>query len=418
MKMDTRIQGNRRAALILFFALPLLASCSEAPIPADAGTDYFVGFYRSESKLLAVFASGDGTRFAVLPGISHPLVRNRRSDNPGDFMIPRMVDEPLFPLSFSGRRDGRAARVRLRGGKDGLGVFERVPADEEVVPFSYSCTDIVWEDGNLTATCKDSDGWEARVRLPQADKATKPIYNCGGYLHEGLCPGYVGAHGGETIGPDERCSDHPYSAVPTIPDTALRFAISQTLPRYLMADFTCGTIWQLSGLSLTNGSDLESLAGIQNLPNLSSLTAQINSRCRVKSGSGCYGDNIIYINGDVEDLSPLAGNPKLSHLELGYQRIKDISALSGLKRLRYLDLRGNAEISDISALRNLPYLQQLYFDGVSSLTDIQPLIDNSDIGRGTSVYLWGTGVSCADMDQLRKKGVDVYPTANDCGKGS
>jgi hypothetical protein len=382
--MNTRIQGNRRAALILFFALPLLASCSEAPIPADAGTDYFV--------LLVVFESGDGMRFAVPPRISQPLVRNRRSENPGGYMIPRMIDEPYFPLEFTGRLDGRAARVSLPGGKGGPRSFERVPGDETVAPFSYSCTNAVWEDGNLTATCRDFDGWDVWARLPNAATATKPIYNCSGYLHEGLCPGYVGAHGGETIGPDERCSDHPYSAVPTIPDTA--------------------------GLSLTNGSDLKSLAGIQNLPNLSSFEAQTSTRCRVNSGSGCYGGNIIYMNGDVEDLSPLAGNPKLSHLELEYQRIKDISALSGLKRLRYLDLRGNAEISDISALRNLPYLQQLYFDGVSSLTDIQPLIDNSDIGRGTSVYLWGTGVSCADMDQLRKKGVDVYPTANDCGKGS
>lgn len=418
MKMYNGTQGNRLAALILFLPLSFLASCTEPSIPADAGTDYFVGHYQSEGDLLVVFESGDGMRFAVPPRISQPLVRNRRSENPGGYMIPRMIDEPYFPLEFTGRLDGRAARVSLPGGKGGPRSFERVPGDETVAPFSYSCTNAVWEDGNLTATCRDFDGWDVWSRLPNAATATKPIYNCSGYLHEGLCPGYVGAHGGETIGPDERCSDHPYSAVPTIPDTALRFAISQALPRYLAADFTCGTIWHLSGLSLTNGSDLKSLAGIQNLPNLSSFEAQTSTRCRVNSGSGCYGDNIIYMNGDVEDLSPLAGNPKLSHLELEYQRIKDISALSGLKRLRYLDLRGNAEISDISALRNLPYLQQLYFDGVSSLTDIQPLIDNSDIGRGTSVYLWGTGVSCADMDQLRKKGVDVYPTANDCGKGS
>jgi hypothetical protein len=418
MNMDTSIHGNRLAALVLFLALPFLASCSEAPIPADAGTDYFAGYYRFEGELLVVFESGDGMRFTVVPRISHALVRNRRSDNPGGFMIPRMVDEPYFPLEFSGRLDGKAARVSLPGGREGLASFERVPADEVIAPFSYSCTDIVWEDGDLIATCKDFDGWEVWARLPNAANATKPIYNCGGYLHEGLCPGYAGARGGETIGPDETCADHPYSAVPTVPDTALRNAISQALPRYLMADFTCGTIWHLGALTLTNGNDLESLAGIQNLPNLSSLTAQIVSRCRVKSGSGCYGDNIIYINGDVEDLSPLAGNPKLAHLELGYQRIKDISALSGLERLGYLNLKGNTGISDISALQNLSHLQYVFLDGVSSLKNIQPLIDNPDIGDGTSVYLWGTGVSCADMDRLREKGVDVEPAANRCGEES
>ena len=93
--MNTRIQGNRRAALILFFALPLLASCSEAPIPADAGTDYFVGFYQSEGDLLVVFESGDGMRFAVPPRISQPLVRNRRSENPGGYMMgPSSISIP------------------------------------------------------------------------------------------------------------------------------------------------------------------------------------------------------------------------------------------------------------------------------------------------------------------------------------
>jgi len=41
------------------------------------------------------------------------------------------------------------------------------------------------------------------------------------------------------------------------------------------------------------------------------------------------------------------------------------------------------------------------------LTDIQPLLDNTGLGAGDTVYLQATSVSCTDVAALQAKGVTV-----------
>ena len=83
-------------------------------------------------------------------------------------------------------------------------------------------------------------------------------------------------------------------------------------------------------------------------------------------------ESFTLINSHVEDLSPLAGMPNLETLYLpGNYRITDISALSGLMGLNYLNLLGS-RIADISPLSELINLESLNLAGYR-ISDLSPL---------------------------------------------
>ena len=95
--------------------------------------------------------------------------------------------------------------------------------------------------------------------------------------------------------------------------------------------------------------------------------------------------------------------------------INDVSALRGLVQLTDLRLMINS-ITDISALRGLTSLTTLYLHTNADLTDIQPLLDNTGLGAGDTVWLSRTNVSCTDVALLAAKGVRFLPTSP-CPKG-
>ncbi len=84
--------------------------------------------------------------------------------------------------------------------------------------------------------------------------------------------------------------------------------------------------------------------------------------------------------------------------------------LSGLTNLTRLFLDDNS-ITDIGALSGLTSLIFLHLTNNPNLTDIQPLLDNTGLSAGDTVYLRSTNVSCADVAALQAKGVDVI---SDC----
>ncbi len=90
--------------------------------------------------------------------------------------------------------------------------------------------------------------------------------------------------------------------------------------------------------------------------------------------------------------------------------ITDVGPLSGMINLYELDLAGD-DITDLGPLVGLIALEHLYLEGNSSLSNIQPLLDNGGLGAGDGVDLRSTAVSCADVDSLKAKGVNV---ASDC----
>ncbi len=105
-------------------------------------------------------------------------------------------------------------------------------------------------------------------------------------------------------------------------------------------------------------------------------------------------------------MSALSGLTSLTRLYLVFNEIFDISALSGLTSLTLLDLYGNL-ITDISTLSGLTGLTDLWLTQNRNLSNIQPLLDNTGLGAGDTVFLGSTSVSCADVAVLQAKGVTV-----------
>ena len=109
-----------------------------------------------------------------------------------------------------------------------------------------------------------------------------------------------------------------------------------------------------------------------------------------------------------ECLRTLELNHGIFELHFPRGNISDVSALSGLTRLRELDLTFNS-ISDIGPLSGLTSLMNLFLSSNSDLTDIQPLLDNAGLGAGDTVSLLNVNpaMPCAEVAQLRNKGVLV-----------
>ena len=87
----------------------------------------------------------------------------------------------------------------------------------------------------------------------------------------------------------------------------------------------------------------------------------------------------------IVDISPLSGLTNLTWLDLSYNRIVDISPLSGLTNLTELDLSYNriVDISPLSGLTNLTWLDLMG----NQIGNISPLIANSGLASGDSVDL-------------------------------
>ncbi|HCK99997.1 MAG TPA: hypothetical protein DHW42_07850 [Candidatus Marinimicrobia bacterium] len=111
----------------------------------------------------------------------------------------------------------------------------------------------------------------------------------------------------------------------------------------------------------------------------------------------------------ITDITSLTNLSNLNSLTLSDNSITDISSLAGLINLNDIRLNDN-QIVDISALENLTELTilQLYDNNI---TDILPLVNNSGLGEGDSVYLSGNPLSETSINvyipALRERGVLV-----------
>jgi len=161
--------------------------------------------------------------------------------------------------------------------------------------------------------------------------------------------------GGDPTGPGSNllCSDEPDDAIATFEDAILEAHVRGALMVGAQEDLTCGLVSGVTVLT-ANVVGIESLVGIQNLTGLTILHLAGNR----------FGKRII-------DISPLSGLTSLTFLNLADNSISDISALSGLTSLTFLELTGNS-ISDISALSGLTSLTDLVL-GNNSITDIGAL---------------------------------------------
>lgn len=136
----------------------------------------------------------------------------------------------------------------------------------------------------------------------------------------------------------------------------------------------------LNSLSKLEAVDLNytaanSIAFVQNNPELTSL-----------------GVNSAKLNGDI---AALAGNTKLTELNLNNIKLVDLSPLAKLTNLRSLGLSNN-EISDVSPIAELPALTDLFLHGNDTLKDISPLANLPK----TITFVNVTRCAIADMTPL------------------
>jgi len=234
------------------------------------------------------------------------------------------------------------------------------------------------------------------------------------------------------LAPNERCEGGRGAAIASFEDPRLEVAVRNSLDAPGDARLTCEQLARVTRVE-ARGMGIESLGGAENLTGLERLNVWENSIDDVSPlhdlttlTSLDLGDNAIrdleplsgltqldtlYLNGNrIEDIAPLAGLTRLKDLNITNNSIRDISALRGMKELETLRVYDNP-LTDISVMRGLTELHELHLHDLPELSDIEPLIDNPGLGPGDHVIVNNTGVSCADVDRLRAKGVTV---SSDC----
>ena len=101
-------------------------------------------------------------------------------------------------------------------------------------------------------------------------------------------------------------------------------------------------------------------------------------------------------NYTVKDISPLKNLTNLAELNLSSNSISDISALKNLTSLKILDLQYNNTIKNISVLSNLTNLKSIKI-AQSSISDVSPL------GKCASLeVLWIDGCGIKDISSFEK----------------
>ncbi len=170
-------------------------------------------------------------------------------------------------------------------------------------------------------------------------------------------------------------------------------------------DMAISDISALSGLTNLTVLDLDqnSITDVSPLNGLTSLRALYldqNSITDVSPLNGLTSLRALYLDdSSITDITPLSGLTGLLYLSLGGNSISDISALSELTSLELLRLDDNS-ITDISAVSGLTSLRYLNLNRNPGLANIQPLLDNTGLGAGHTVFLSGTNVSCTGVAAL------------------
>ena len=111
----------------------------------------------------------------------------------------------------------------------------------------------------------------------------------------------------------------------------------------------------------------------------------------------------------ITDISGIENLVNLKSLDLPSNNIRDISALKNLKKLEFLTLSNN-NISDISSMKKLKHISWLDLN-TNQVKDISPLVDNSRLGEGDSVFLLDNPLNERSITKyiliLKERGVEA-----------
>ena len=163
----------------------------------------------------------------------------------------------------------------------------------------------------------------------------------------------------------------------------------------------------LTNLWLHHNS-ISDISAVADLTNLTNLFLNSNSISDISAVAGLTNLTWLLLNrNNISEISAVADLTNLTKLSLGSNNISDISAVAGLTNLKDLNLSDNniSEISavadlanltglslginnitDISAVAGLTNLTHLWI-ALNSISDISPLVENTGLGQGDTVYM-------------------------------
>lgn len=184
-----------------------------------------------------------------------------------------------------------------------------------------------------------------------------------------------------------------------IPDVALYNVILNVADSNGDEILTVSEAEQITKLTVnpdTSKDDVKILKGIRYCKGLQRLTIQFQEVDDITELS--YLTNLEYLNlydNSITDITALSNLKKLKELDLGYNDIIDITALSALTNLEFLVL-GHSQIDDLTALANLNKLRILRVSN-ETIDDITAL---SSLTSLEELTLWGLRIN--DISPLSK----------------
>ena len=194
-----------------------------------------------------------------------------------------------------------------------------------------------------------------------------------------------------------------------IPDANLRAVIADRLSKAHSAPISRAEMATLTVLEAPN-SDINDLTGLEYATNLTRLDLgpgrTVYSRV-VKNYMANFVQRRNWANSnEISNLSPLSGLTRLEYLDLGNNLISDVSALSNLINLTYLDLYDNI-ITDVSALSNLTNLTSLDLynniisdvSALSSMTGLEKLFLGINLISDVSVLANLTNLETLNLEE-------------------
>ncbi len=171
----------------------------------------------------------------------------------------------------------------------------------------------------------------------------------------------------------------PPDALVTIPDLRLKAEVLRTLERAsndpASAEITVAEMQSLT--RLTANVPIADLTGLEVATNLTDLNLSLNGG-----------------EGDITNLTPIAGLTQLVHLAFVRNQVQDISPLAGLTNLVTLRMFAN-DITDISVIANMPQLNLLWM-GDNRIVDLGPVS-----GLTNLQFLSAYGNEISDLEPLR-----------------
>ena len=172
-----------------------------------------------------------------------------------------------------------------------------------------------------------------------------------------------------------------------IPDPILRIMITEELGTSSNAPIT---VEEMEGLSELRSRDrrVHDLTGVHFATNLTRLELDNSRVSDLSPVSGLTNLDFIEVHGPISDLSPVAGLINLRRLDIAGINVSDLSPLVGLTKLKELVI-ADTNISDLSPVAGLINLEFLAFsnDTISDISGLAGLINLKYI------HTWGNRFS-------------------------